>query len=87
VHSTRSISTRTSGYKHELTDEQHRALAQQLAALHGKVVVSGYRCELYDELFARWRRIDAAAHADGARGRVESLWFSPNCHALLDLFD
>lgn len=25
------------------------------------------------------QRIDQAAHADGARDRVESLWLSPNC--------
>lgn len=38
-----------------------------------------YRCELYDEIFDGWQRIDAATHADGARDRVESLWFSRQC--------
>jgi DNA adenine methylase len=47
--------------------------------LQGAVVVSGYRCPLYDELFDGWQRIDAAAHADGARDRVESLWLSRGC--------
>lgn len=86
VHSTRQLRTRAPAYKHEMDDEQHRVLAEQLAVLRGKVVVSGYRCPLYDHLFQGWQRIDAAAHADGARDRVESLWLSPNCPAA-GLFD
>lgn len=81
VHSTRSLRTRAPAYRHEMSDEQHEALASALAELRGMVVLSGYRCELYDRLFAGWQRIDQAAHADGARDRVESLWLSPNCPA------
>lgn len=80
VHSTRSAKTRGTvtrkAYKHEMDDQQHRDLAAALSDLRGMVVVSGYRCELYDDLFKGWQRIDAAAHADGARERVESLWLS-----------
>ena len=79
VHSTRALRTRAPAYRHEMTDTQHAALASGLASLRGRVVVSGYRCPLYDEAFAGWRRIDQAAHADGARDRVESLWLSANC--------
>ena len=79
VHSTRQLRSRAPSYKHELTDDMHRELAAGLAGLRGLVVVSGYRCELYDELFDGWQRIDAAAHADGARDRVESLWLSRGC--------
>mgnify|MGYP000028099070 CR=1 FL=1 len=86
VHSTRSLRRSAPAYRHEMDEDQHRALATALHGLSGKVVVSGYRCELYDDLFAGWRRIDAAAHADGARDRVESLWLSPNCPAT-DLFE
>jgi DNA adenine methylase len=79
VHSTRQLRTRAPSYKHELNDQQHRELSESLASLKGTVVVSGYRCPLYDEIFDGWRRIDAAAHADGARDRVESLWLSRGC--------
>ena len=85
VHETRSGKTRGTvtrkAYKHELTDDQHRDLAAVLNTLQGAVILSGYRCPLYDELYAGWQRIDRAAHADGARDRVESLWLSPNCLA------
>ncbi len=79
VHSTRVMRMRAPAYKHELTDGQHRDLARALAGLRGMVMVSGYRCKMYDELFDGWQRIDVAAHADGARDRVESLWLSPRC--------
>lgn len=76
VHQTRHMRDRSQAYRHEMSDEQHRELAGVLASLRGAVVVSGYRCPLYDELFAGWTRVDSAAHADSARDRVESLWIS-----------
>ena len=79
VHDTRHYRRRAPAYRYEMTDEQHRELARALAGLRGMVVVSGYRCALYDELFREWQRIDAATHADGAKARIESLWLSPRC--------
>ena len=78
VHSTRGLKQwRTpQSYRHEMSDDDHRKMAACLHSLKGMVVLSGYRCELYDELFKDWRRIDRDAHADGARDRVESLWFN-----------
>lgn len=89
VHDTRHYRTRASAYRHELTDDQHRALAASLHALRGKVVLSGYRCPLYDELFADWRRVDISTYADGAKARVESLWLSSRCPmpGLIDTHD
>lgn len=78
VHSTRSFRARSHSYRHEMTDAQHEALASALHGLSGMVVLSGYRCDLYDRLYADWTRIDGRAHADGARPRVESLWLSPS---------
>lgn len=68
------------GYRHEMTDDDHRALAKTLHALMGMVVLSGYPCALYDEeLYPDWTRIERAAHADGARPRTEVLWLNPAC--------
>lgn len=86
VHATRSLRTRAPAYKHEMSDADHVALASSLHALRGKIVLSGYRFPLYDDLYPGWRRIDMAAHADGASDRIESLWLSPNCPATC-LFD
>lgn len=78
------FSTRTDNhgdYTHEMSDEQHQVLHAGLKELTGMVIVSGYRCDLYDSLYSGWTRIDRAAHADGATKRVESLWLSPNIQA------
>jgi len=42
------------------------------------VVVSGYACPLYADLYERhgWRRVDIEAATNGSN-RVESLWLSP----------
>jgi DNA adenine methylase len=80
VHSTRKGKTRGTPtrktYKHEMDDAQHEALAEVLIGLKGMVMLSGYSCDLTERLFGRWLRIDRAAHADGARNRIESLWLN-----------
>jgi DNA adenine methylase len=73
-------------YRHEMTDAEHEALARTLHSLRGAVVLSGYRSELYDELYTGWRVVDRHAHADGAAARIERLWLSPKCPAQ-GLFD
>jgi DNA adenine methylase len=75
-----------SDYRHELTDADHERLADVLHSLRGAVVLSGYDSSLYARLYADWRRVERAAHADGARARVEVLWLSPRVPAA-GLFD
>ena len=57
------------GYRHEYGDEQHCELVDVLSACKSAVVLSGYRCDMYDELLADWQRVDREV-----RGRTESLW-------------
>jgi DNA adenine methylase len=70
-------------YRHEMDDAEHEALAEIVAGLQGMVVLSGYRCELYDRLYGGWRRIETEALADGAEKRTECLWLNPACVAAL----
>ena len=75
VHSTRRRVDAARGYRHEMTDEDHRALAAQLGGVSGQVVLSGYQCPLYDELYAGWERVEKTGpFCDGARKRTEVLW-------------
>lgn len=71
-------STRDKGgdYRHEMTDAQHIDLASALHQMRGSVVLSGYPCELYANLYSDWHRIERRSLADGARPRVEVLWLS-----------
>lgn len=73
-------------YRHELSEDDHRALAARIKTLKGMVMVSGYPCALYDDLFADWHVERRHAHADGARVRTECLWISPQTPISLDLF-
>lgn len=64
------------GYRHEMTDADHCELSTLLQGLKGMVMLCGYRCDLYDGLYAGWERLECNALADGARPRVECLWFN-----------
>lgn len=68
---------RDGAYAHEMTDDDHRALAAALRGIAGMAVISGYACDLYDrELYPDWHRVEIAAMADGAKRRTEVLWFN-----------
>ena len=48
-------------YGYEMTDEEHRKLAEVLHSVQGKVAISGYHCQLFDTLYQDWYYIDAPA--------------------------
>lgn len=70
-------------YRHEMTDDDHRRLAESLHDVAGAVVLSGYDCELYSELFGDWQSHERECFADGARPRTETVWLNPRCVELL----
>lgn len=75
------FSTRTDAradYRFEMSDDQHRELAEFVHRLKGMVVLSGYRSALYDELYADFQCLEKQARADGGAKRVECLWISSN---------
>lgn len=67
-------------YRHEMTDDEHCALAERLREAKGMVVLSGYHSPLYDELYQGWRTVERRALADSAHegrtDRVEVLWIN-----------
>ena len=78
---TRSAKARRGGlpyhaYRHELTVEDHAELLDMLDGLEGRVILSGYPSDLYDQALARWWRVERDALADGARARTEVLWMN-----------
>jgi DNA adenine methylase len=80
VHSTRAKGSR-SIYGCEMTDDDHRELADVLLGCQGRVVLSGYPSPLYDELYGDWRRVefDIANHAAGGETKArkcETLWLN-----------
>lgn len=80
VFKTRSSFSSGNSYRHEMTDEDHAALAAAAKSAEGFVVVSGYQSELYDALYKDWTRVEKTALTQGNaanRYRVECLWLSP----------
>lgn len=63
-------------YGFELSDTEHEALARALHQARGAVAVSGYVCDLMNDLYGDWTRIDAPAHLcnSSKTERIESLW-------------
>lgn len=64
-------------YRHEMTNDDHVELAKYLKTVKGQVILSGYKSELYGDLYSSWKFFDKAAFADGAKKRTERLWLSP----------
>lgn len=82
VHETRSYVSAGghSGYRHEMTDSDHRELAERLRRAKAMVVLSGYHSALYDELYGDWHRSEKVARIQsqtGADTRTEVLWTNP----------
>jgi DNA adenine methylase len=78
VHETRKQRQSENYGQFEMSDDDHRKLAEVLHGVRGMVVLSGYPSTLYQELYPDWRRIERAAFGDGASPRTEGLWFNEN---------
>ncbi|MHA2279342.1 MAG: DNA adenine methylase [Promethearchaeota archaeon] len=80
LHETRHVGSRDV-YGVEMTEDDHRKLAEVLNGCVGKVVLSGYPSPLYDELYSSWRVVsfDMPNHAAGGRKKArktEVLWLN-----------
>jgi DNA adenine methylase len=86
VHESRSD---RKAYAHEMNDSQHKALAETLHYVKGKVALSGYQSKLMDDLYGDWNCVESPAkkaHSTNTRAdnmkqdRVEVLWmnYSPD---------
>lgn len=80
VHQTRSKGGRDV-YGVEMTDDDHRDLADVLRQCKSKVVLSGYCSPLYEELYGDWRIVDfdMPNHAAGGKlkaRQTERLWMN-----------
>ncbi len=82
VHESRSD---TNAYKFEMSDDDHRKLAEVLNNVKGKVALSGYHSKLMNELYGEWNFIESPskkAHSTNTRAdsakqnRTEILWIN-----------
>lgn len=61
------------------SDSEHTKLADVLNEAKSMIILSGYACALYAELYEEngWHRVDRTARIDGGGSAVESLWLNP----------
>lgn len=70
-----------SAYKYEMSEKDHIELSKVLKKVKGKVALSGYRCDLLDDLYDDWELSEGPrkkSHS-GKSHRREALWtnYSP----------
>ncbi len=65
-------------YGFEMTDQDHIELAAVLNRIRGRAVLSGYRSDLYEDLYSGWRRVDAKERNCHSvrKPRQESAWMN-----------
>lgn len=86
VHSSRG---HTRVYKHEMSNQDHEELAEVCCQLKGRVLLSGYKSDLYARIFKEWYRVDDRPRwAPAAQGlRQESLWMNFTPLSQMELFE
>lgn len=74
-------------YELEWDEVMHIAAASLLRQCAGYVVVSGYACPLYTELYEAhgWQRHDKEAQTNSGGKRIESVWLSPRTVEALNM--
>ncbi len=74
-------------YSLEMTDADHEQLAERLRAVQGMVILSTYRSDAYDRLYAGWTRVSKSATTNGNARATEWLYINPACiEATMPLF-
>lgn len=64
-------------YRHEFdTEDQHRELISLLMTLPARVILSGYRSGLYDELLTTWRSVTVPTVTRGGGRSFETFWMN-----------
>lgn len=63
-------------YRYEMEDREHVELLEILRKHPGKVLLSGYDNDLYNEMLKGWRKVFKKTQAEAGIPRVETLWMN-----------
>ncbi|MGC1780886.1 MAG: DNA adenine methylase [Acidobacteriaceae bacterium] len=77
VHSTRNMKRGNAAYEFEMLDADHAALSLALHQVRGMVLLSGYACDLYCDLYQDWHSVTMNTFANSAKAAKEILWINP----------
>lgn len=70
------LDSRRSGklYRHEMSDDDHRRLLELICRSKARIVLSGYRCELYDKALCEWHKDTIESQTTSTEKATETLW-------------
>lgn len=63
-------------YKYEMEDYEHEELLKMLIKHPGKILLSGYESEMYNEYLAGWHKSHKSTRAESGLARIETLWMN-----------
>lgn len=63
-------------YKHEMKDADHEELLNILVKHQGKILLSGYDNDMYNDILKGWNKVQKHTRAEGGRARTETLWMN-----------
>lgn len=63
-------------YNHEMSDQDHIEMLEEVTSSKAKVMISGYDCELYDFYLGKWKKVQVAARAQNNKQCIETLWMN-----------
>ena len=67
-------------YRIEWSEEDHINLSDRLQEIKGMAIVSGYPCDLYEQIYCRrgWQLETTKAQTNNHTMKIEGIWISPN---------
>lgn len=63
-------------YRHEMSDHDHEKLLKALINHRGSVVISGYDCDLYNDLLTGWNKKTHKARNQAGGAATEVIWYN-----------
>lgn len=63
-------------YRYEMDDLEHEELLKTLICHPGKILISGYDNDIYNDMLQGWTKVQKETIAEGGRHRTETLWMN-----------
>ncbi|QIB56546.1 DNA adenine methylase [Blautia producta] len=63
-------------YKYEMLETEHKELLKAVISHPGKIMISGYDNDLYNNMLVGWRKESIKTQAEGGLKRTETLWMN-----------
>ncbi len=63
-------------YKYEMNDNEHEKLLKTVVSHPGKILLSGYDNDMYEDYLFKWNKVQKETRAENGLARTETLWMN-----------